>query len=204
MGNKTEAPVIVEDNQQNTEVGSVLLTDGTYKIDISSSVISWEGERITGAKEQGTVMLETGEVAVTEGQIANGKFVINMETITSEPFVERLVNHLKSDDFFKVDSFKTAEFNLKGINPTSEEGAKMGRYVIAGDLTIKGITKPISFTATVNSVENSINAKASFAINRADWEIKYQSPTFFQNLGDKVIRDAITIGLDLKADKVIQ
>jgi polyisoprenoid-binding protein YceI len=71
-------------------------------------------------------------------------------------------------------------------------------------MTIRGITLPISIVATVKEEGDSLIAKASFALNRADWEIKYNSASFFSNLGDRIIRDAIVIGLDLKAQKVIE
>jgi polyisoprenoid-binding protein YceI len=154
--------------------------------------------------EKGSVRLKSGEVTVVQGLITDGEFVIDMNTIESTPHKDRLVAHLKSDDFFGVESYPIATFKLKSMAATSELGAKEGRYVIAGNLTVKGITKPISFTTTLKPDGDSLSGSASFAINRADWEVKYNSSTFFKDLGDKIIRDAVTIGLDLKAERVIQ
>ncbi len=81
---------------------------------------------------------------------------------------------------------------------------EVGRFVIGGDLTIKGITKPVSFISTITTLENEVFAKGSFAINRADWDVKFGSTSFFKDLGDKAIRDAVEIRLDLKGVKVIQ
>lgn len=167
-------------------------------------MINWEGEFVTGMSEKGTVGLKSGEFTVENGLITSGEFVIDMNQIDSTPTKEKLVTHLKSDDFFGVATYPTATFTLKSMAPTSEEGAKEGRYVVAGNLTVRGITKPISFTATFRTEGNTLTADASFAINRADWEIKYNSATFFQNLGDKIIRDAVVIGLDLQGERVIQ
>src|SRR3989344_361616 len=205
---KTEAPMekagLAEEEQGLTGLGNANFTDGKYNIDTSSSKILWEGEYLTGLKENGTVMLKSGEITVENWLITEGSFVIDMNTIESIPHKDRLVSHLKNDDFFSVDIYPTATFVFKSMAPTSEAGASEGRFVIAGDLTVRGITKPISFMSTLSGDEGAMSANASFAINRADWAIKYNSPTFFGDLGEKIIRDAVSIGLDLKADKVIE
>lgn len=198
---KTEAPV--EDLSSDKVVSAI--STGEYKLNTESSKIGWRGEFITGMSEEGIVKLSSGSVLVEEGVIKSGEFVIDMNTIESIPLKERLVTHLKSDDFFSVDKYPTAKFVLRSFAPSSEDGAKVGRYVVSGNLTVRGIEKPISFMATLVPTEDgSIKATGSFAINRADWEVKYNSSSFFTNLGDKVIRDAVEITLDLEAQKVIQ
>lgn len=199
-GKKTEAPIeetVV--NEENSE-----FVAGNYQINTEESFIYWQGEFITGAKESGNVKLESGSLVVEGSTIVGGEFVIDMNTITSEPQIERLVNHLKSDDFFSVSTYPTSKFVLKTFEPTITDADSAGRYVVAGDLTIKGITKPISLVATVTEEEGSLRAVASFAINRTEWDIRYNSSSFFSNLGDRVIRDSVMMGLDLKAEKVIQ
>ncbi len=198
---KTEAPV--EDLSSDKVVSAI--STGEYKLNTESSKIGWRGEFITGMSEEGIVKLSSGSVLVEEGVIKSGEFVIDMNTIESIPLKERLVAHLKNDDFFSVDKYPTAKFVLRSFAPSSEDGAKVGRYVVSGNLTVRGIEKPISFMATVVPTEDgNIKATGSFAINRADWEVKYNSSSFFTNLGDKMIRDAVEITLDLEAQKVIQ
>lgn len=199
---KIEAPLAIEKDFE--KVGVTALVDGDYKLDTNNSVISWEGEFVNGMSEKGTFKLTSGQFTIKGGIIDSGEFEIDMNSIDSIPHKDRLVAHLKSADFFETETYPTAKFILKKMIPSSEEGAKVGRYVIAGDLVMKGITKPISFTTTLTGGQNGLNASASFAINRADWEVKYNSATFFKDLGDKIIRDAVTIGLDLKGTKVIQ
>lgn len=203
-GKKTEAPIQVSENNTENEK-PVALVDGSYRLDVSSSVIYWEGEKLIGSKEKGVIKLQSGEFTVVNSLINSGRFVIDMNTIDSSPHVDRLVEHLKSEDFFAVNSHPTATFVLKKMIPSSEEGIKMGRYVLAGDLTVKDITLPVSFTVNIKADDkNNLSSTASFAINRADWNIRFGSPTFFKNLGDNTIRDAVIIGLDLKAERVIQ
>lgn len=200
-GRKSEAPV---EESVVTEEAITVLIAGDYRLNTEESFVSWEGEYLTGLKEQGTVKLQSGNLTVSDGSIVGGEFVVDLNTITSEPYIERLVNHLKSDDFFGVETYPTAKFVLKTFEPTTGDGSSLGRYVIAGDMTIRDITLPISIIATVTEEDDTLIAKSSFALNRADWEIKYNSASFFSNLGDRVIRDAIVIGLDLKAQKVIE
>lgn len=199
-GKKTEAPIEeMAVNEENSE-----FVAGNYQINTEESFIYWQGEFITGAKESGSVKLASGSLVVEGSTIVGGEFVIDMDTITSEPQIERLVNHLKSDDFFSVSTYPTSKFVLKTFEPTITDADSAGRYVVAGDLTIKGITKPISLVATVTEENGVLRAVASFAINRAEWDIRYNSASFFSNLGDRVIRDSVMMGLDLKAEKVIQ
>lgn len=206
IGKKTEAPL--NNTEAGKETGGIAgnpnFSDGKYILDTENSKLLWEGEYLTGLKENGTVMLKSGEFEVVNGMITNGEFRVDMNTIESVPHKDKLVAHLKNDDFFSVETYPESVFVFKQMIPASEQGALEGRFVIAGDLTVKGKTVPISFGATLSGSENNMSATANFAINRADWEIKYNSSTFFSDLGDKIIRDAVSIGLDLKAQKVIQ
>ncbi len=197
---KTEAPV-ENSVDKNVSASSTPITVGSYKLNTETSKIGWKGEKITGSTEEGTVMLSGGDIEVNE-DVITGYFGIDMNTITSNPNIEMLVKHLKNDDFFAVDKFPEAFFVLKSMTPSSPDSE--GRYLVSGDLTIKGITQPVSFIASVSSVDNEISATGSFALNRTLWDIKYGSSSFFGDLGDKAIRDAITITIDLKGTKVIQ
>lgn len=197
--NKTEAPI--ETPAQNAT--STSLAQGKYILDTESSYIKWGAEFVSGLKrEDGTVKLKSGNFEVTDDQIATGTFEIDMTTIADNQNKDRLVTHLKSADFFSVSEHPTAKFEITSFAPVNEETPLSGRYVLAGNLTVKGVSKPISFIAGIYSVDENLESNAEFAINRAEWDIKYNSSSFFQNLGDKAIRDAVEIGLVLKARKV--
>lgn len=200
---KTEAPI--DGTLDKTGIENVSINPGEYKLNTTESSLKWKGEYLAGLSEEGTVALSSGFVKVENGLLLEGEFIIDMNSIDSIPHKDKLVAHLKNDDFFSVDKYPTSKFVIKSFAPSSEEGTKVGRYIIGGNLTVRGIEKPISFMATVlpNS-DGGLTATGSFAINRADWEVKYNSSSFFTNLGDKIIRDAVEITLDLKAQKVIQ
>ncbi len=198
-GRKSEAPV---ETGAKSEQAGVSLTDGAYKLDTEQSTLRWTGETVTGLKKyEGTVKIKSGSVAVEQGGIKSGSFEIDMQTLSDDQNTADLVNHLKSSDFFAVEKYPVAKFEITSFGPISEESSKLGRYVVGGNLTIKGVTKPISLIATLSETENKIKVTASFAINRAEWDVKFGSSTFFEGLGDKAVRDAIEINMDLVATK---
>lgn len=104
-----------------------------------------------------------------------------------------LIGHLKSDDFFSVESHPVATFEVTGL--TSGDAGTM----ISGNLTIKGITHQVSFPAEVSLNEEGMSATAVFSFDRAKYDVRFNSGTFFENLGDKLIEDQIGLYLDLKA-----
>jgi polyisoprenoid-binding protein YceI len=69
----------------------------------------------------------------------------------------------------------------------------INEYLIKGDMTIKGVTKPIAFLAEVG---NHI-LKAELTLNRTEFGIKYGSGSFFDNLGDNVIKDEFDLQMEL-------
>ena len=195
-----EAPI--ENLEEN--ISSVTFSDGLYELNISSSTLSWSGSYLKGITEEGTVNITSGNLIVSENKVKEGNFLIDMNSIKSIPHKDKLVEHLKSEDFFDVAKFPTADFVLKGIISSNENSSEVKPSIINGDLTVKGITRPISFFATITGDENNLYARASFSINRTDWDIRYNSQTFFGDLGDKIINDIVTIKLDLNAQKMIQ
>jgi hypothetical protein len=198
--NKIEAPTEVEADT-DTKAG-VALTDGEYVIDTEKSVIKWRGEFVTGMGEEGTVLIKAGHAHVLAGAVTDGDFVIDMNTIKDNGASELLEKHLKSDDFFAVETYPESTFIITKVAPSSVEGGKAGRYIITGNLKVKGIEKAISFPATITrATDGSLKAVSSFAINRANWQVKYNSQSFFSGLGNKAIRDAVEIALDLSAIK---
>ncbi len=114
---------------------------------------------------------------------------------TTADYNKKLVDHLKSDDFFAVGAHPTATFIITKTVP-----GKSNEFTITGDLTIKGIAKSITFPAKVTESKGVYSATGKFKINRLDWGVKYNSGKFFdpKALGDKMINDEIEIELDLK------
>jgi polyisoprenoid-binding protein YceI len=112
---------------------------------------------------------------------------------------KKLLNHLKSDDFFNVEKFPTAVLKIK--NAKSVEGFTGPTYEITADLTIKGKTNEVKFPAMIQTKDGKTTATANITIDRTKWDIKYGSGKFFTGLGDKVINDEFKLDVALASAK---
>ena len=163
---------------------SVSVSAQTKTIDVKSSSIKWVGKKVTG-EHSGTVDFKDGAVIFKGKKLAGGSFTVDMTTLTATDltgeYQGKLNGHLKADDFFGTDKYPTAKLVFKKIGTTKTANV----YAVTADLTIKGITKPVTFDLTVG--KNS--ATTAFKVNRTKYDIKYNSGNFFENLGDKTIND---------------
>lgn len=168
-------------------------------VDTKSSYITWKAYKVTGS-HYGKVMLKNGNLDFTNGKLTGGSFEIDMTTITCEDMqgggAQKLVGHLKSDDFFGVEKYPTAKFVI-----TKAAEAKPGEYRIKGDLTIKSTTKAISFDAKITEKEGNKVATATIKIDRSEFDVRYGSGSFFDNLGDKTIYDEFDLEVNLVVAK---
>lgn len=217
------ALTIISCNNRNegekAEAGDALQTDTTatsgvqYQVDTEASVIDWKGKKPTG-EHFGTLKVSQGTIAFDNSDITGGKFSLDMNSILvldlkDTKMNEKLTGHLKSEDFFNTAKFPYAEFEITNVEPLTEAvtGDKNQEDVvpthnITGNLKIKDIVKSISFKAWVNITESYIEAKSPlFYIDRAEWEIKYKSKKFFDQLKDDFIHDEIGLSISLKASK---
>lgn len=170
-----------------------------YKVDASASNVSWLGKKVTG-EHSGTISIEKGTLQVEEGVIKGGTVSIDMNSLkctdlTDAEYNQKLVGHLKSDDFFAVETNPTATLVLKDVKKSGDE------YTFSGDLTIKGITKPITFKGTSSAENGAVKVTGDLTIDRSDYDVKYGSSSFFDNLGDKMIYDEFTLKFALIAKK---
>ncbi|MEM9823335.1 MAG: YceI family protein [Bacteroidota bacterium] len=171
-------------------------TEAIYKVDLGKSQVFWKGYKVTGSHE-GTLTLKNGELTYTDNQLSGGSFDIDMTSLDCTDLKgggkTKLEGHLKSTDFFNVAEFPTARFEITKV----VSRGKTGDYKIIGDLTIKGITKSIKFQAMVNDASDGKTATASTTIDRSEFNIRYGSGSFFDNLGDKTIYDEFDLSINL-------
>lgn len=178
-----------------------------YTVDAASAKLGWTGSKLVGGSHTGFISLTEGTIDVLNGNIVSGSFTVDMNSITNTDLTDaeynaKLVGHLKAADFFNVDSFKTSTFVISGVAVASDSLGNT--HTISGDLTIKGITRNISFPAKVSISNGLLNLMAAFQINRTDWGIKYGSGNFFEGLGDNVINDNVDFTLNLTANAPVQ
>jgi len=169
------------------------VSDAIYTINPDQSIIVWTGREVTTSKHFGNIYFASGQFEVKSGLISSGEFVVDMTTIDNQDLPEerrpRLEAHLKSDDFFSVESHPTALLAI-----LSSESVAEGKWLVSGELTIKTFTHPVEF----EMLNSNDGWKANLVFDRSKYEVKFRSGTFFENLGDKLIYDDIELAINLK------
>ena len=169
------------------------VSDAIYTINPDHSIIVWTGREVTTSKHFGNIYFASGQFEVKSGLISSGEFVVDMTTIDNQDLPEerraRLEAHLKSDDFFSVESHPTALLSI-----LSSESLADGKWLVSGELTIKTFTHPVEF----EMLNSNDGWKANLVFDRSKYEVKFRSGTFFENLGDKLIYDDIELAINLK------
>lgn len=172
----------------------------TYKVDTQKSVLNWEGKKVTG-QHNGTVKFNTGTLTVDGTKLTGGTFEFDMNSITSLDLTDagynaKFIGHMKSEDFFNTTKYPTSKFVITKVTPKGGNN-----YDITGNMTIKNLTNPVTFPATVTVAGNTITAEGKAVLDRTKYDIKYGSKSFFENIGDKAIYDDFTINLKTVASK---
>jgi len=162
------------------------------EIKTEASKLEWKGYKFTGS-HNGTIDIESGFLNFDGDKLVGGEFVVDMTSLVSLDaqggMKDRLEGHLKADDFFGVDKFPTSKLEI-----TKVESSGKNAYTVSGDLTIKGITKPIIFDMSIYGSK----ATASMKVDRTLYDIKFRSGSFFENLQDQVIYDEFDLIADLQ------
>ena len=174
---------------------------GTYSLLIDDSELSWIGTELSTKTHTGTIDFTDGTIVVDNDNTISGNVKINMSTINVTDLQgrskEMLERHLRSSDFFEVESFSEAKFSF--ISKSFDKLTNQISFV--GDLTIKDITNPISFNATLLETSPFLKAKAVLSFDRSKYNVRFRSGNFFENLGDKLILDDIDVNIRLVTKK---
>ena len=174
---------------------------GTYSLLIDDSELSWIGTELSTKTHTGTIDFTDGTIVVDSDNTISGNVKINMSTINVTDLQgrskEMLERHLRSSDFFEVESFSEAKFSF--ISKSFDKLSNQISFV--GDLTIKDITNPISFNATLLETSPFLKAKAVLSFDRSKYNVRFRSGNFFENLGDKLILDDIDVNIRLVTKK---
>ena len=166
-------------------------------IDVATSVLNWKGTKPTGA-HNGTIALKSGGMLVENGKLTKGEFIVDMNSIKNLDMAgskgaAKLEGHLKNEDFFEVNVYPTAKFVITKVED------KDGKLAVTGNLRVKDVTKSVTIPATVSTEEGVTTFKSDvFNINRADFNIKYKSKTFFKDLKDKFVDDLVELSFVVK------
>ena len=180
------------DSNQSNKATTPIIREGSYTVNVDSSTVKWTGKEITTDSHYGTLGLKQGAVVVSSAGIVRGNVVVDMNSIQCLDMSGRgktkLEGHLRSDDFFGVQSYPEAVLSF-----TSLSAETSGKIHFTGDLMIKNITHPITFSGLIHQSGNSYSATIHFSFDRTLYDVKYRSGKYFKDLGDKLILDDIDI-----------
>ena len=187
-GKKNETKDIKVGNTSST-----YLEKGSYDIINTESELKWIGKELSTDTHTGTLALKKGKIDVNANGVINGEVEIDMTTIIvtdmQGKWGKKLEGHLKSPDFFGVEKYPNAFITFQ----SDENTIKNNQINLTGELTIKDITHPISFTAELLQKKPTLKAKASMSFDRSKYDVRFRSGKFFENLGDKLILDDIEV-----------
>ena len=161
-----------------------------YVINPQNSKIEFLGSQVTGS-HHGEFQDFSGVIDYA-GQPEKSRVNVTINTASVKADADKLTEHLKTADFFDVAKFPQATFTSNEIKPGGDKGAS---HTITGNFQLHGITKSISFPATISVTPEAINIESTFSISRKDFAINYAGPA------DNLIRDDVVMSLHIKAGK---
>ena len=191
-----DKPVTSETNEVSTSKEGMV-----YEIDTLNSRIEWKGYKIVKSDQTGhfgTINFESGDLTIHNGVLESGKFVADMNSLTSVDLKDdaeqlaKLEGHLKSGDFFETEKYPTASYEITKVSKNAT-----GDYntLLDGNLTIKGITKPIQFNANVSIKDGAASiATEPKDISREGFNVKFQMP-----IANGVVKDDVNLQILIKA-----
>jgi len=191
-----------EENKNNAFASSVSLHIGNEKyvaVDPKESVITWRGYNLNGLNSQtGYVHISKGELMIENGELTSGIFEIDMNTIEDKNHGRdnKLVNHLKDPDFFEVEKFPYSTIAITSVTSINADNKK-----VIGNLTIKGITHPVTFPVKMEVKDGIVKADSKLVIDRTLWDVRYKSGKFYDNLANQAMSDSIEFHMKIVAKK---
>lgn len=193
--------------EETTQTSSGI--NGTFVIDKQASEIKWRGFKPTGI-HNGIVPVGSGTVTVSNGNVTGGTVEIDMTGITvldqEGENKAKLEGHLKGtdpgkeEDFFNVDKYPTSTYVINSVTPL--ENDPDGTHMVNGTLTIKNISKPVNFKAKIAIDANKLTVVTpEFDVDRTEYDIRFKSRKFFNDLADDFVNDEFKLQLSVVANK---
>ena len=180
----------------------VFSTTDTLLVDIDNSSLHWIGKKVSG-EHDGNVSIKDGFVIISQGEIKSAEIVVDMNSITvldidSPKWNQSLVDHLKNDDFFGIDSFPLATLKINSSEKYKSKLNPQYNRSLDGTLSIKGIIDPIIILSNFSLVDSGkYRAIGSTEIDRTKFGIRYKSKSVFKDIGDNFIYDNFVLEFDI-------
>jgi len=184
---KGKTKAVTGEAQQAQSSVAATATTKTFQFDAASgSKVEWVGSKVTG-KHEGGFKSFNGTVQVDPAAPEKGKVDVAIDTTSLYTDNDKLVGHLKTADFFDVEHHPTATFVSTDVKKAGET------WTVTGNLSLRGITKSVTFPAKVNAGADGVDVDAEFAINRKDFDMKYAGKA------DDLIRDDVLVKLTIRS-----
>ena len=185
-------------------IGTMALAQGanadSLNINSKASKVEWVGKKVlVDSQHNGTIAVKNGFLKFKGKSLVGGEVIIDMKSIvnldlTDKKWNKKLVGHLSSEDFFHVAKHPTSKLVIKSLKKMK------GKYVLNGDLTIRGVTKAVTADAKLKKSADSASLTATLLVDRTEFNVKYGSGKFFTGLGDKVIADTFEVKAKIVVD----
>ena len=170
-------------------------------VDVLASKVIWSASKV-GGSHTGDVTLASGVLTMQNGVLLLADVSMNMESITCSDLSSassnaKLVGHLKSEDFFHVINHPSAHFRTTSVERMGQAGQRT-TFRIVGVLTIKGIEAPNTFDVDLWPEGDHYRATGAIRFDRTLYGIRYGSGSFFDGLGDSMIKNEVELDFDLR------
>lgn len=179
-----------------TATATSQLTTGTWAIDPVHSSISFSVRHLMVSKVRGRFDKFGGAIVVAEDGTPSVNAEVDVNSVNTGN--EQRDGHLKSADFFDVANYPAAAFTSTGVQSNG------GNYVLDGQFTLKGVTKPVRLDLEFYGVNPGMGHgevagfEASVVLNRKDFGIDIDLPL---ETGGAVVGDKVTVTLAIEAVK---
>ncbi|MGV3638072.1 MAG: YceI family protein [Flavobacteriales bacterium] len=163
----------------------------TFTFQPVRSSLQWTGYGEVGDYSlSGTLALGSGYVQLDRSGIRKGELVVDMRSLQHEN--AQLVEHLRGEDFFAIDRFPEARFSITSATPLVNDTC-----TVLGDLSLRGVTRPVRFAARVARQGDGCVVSGTLVLDRTAFGVKYGSTSFFSNLGDQAISNTMRVKVSL-------
>jgi K(+)-stimulated pyrophosphate-energized sodium pump len=192
MDNATEQATVMSAASSNSKA-----LNGAYEITPDNSQFRWVGKKVTG-QHSGTIVTK-GQASFENGMLVSGNFEIDMTTIKVTDIKDAesnadLTGHLMNEDFFDVKNFPGASLKISSSRMVDPQGL----FKFEASLTMKDKTSEVSGEYKLTEMDGIHMLEGGFVFDRTKHDVKYNSGSFFADLGDKVIYDEVPVSFSIK------
>ncbi len=164
------------------------------KFSQDGSSIEWTGRKFKVSKHDGGFSTFSGTLTLDkEGKgVTYASVDIDMASVWADDKAkptEKLVGHLKTDDFFGVEKFPKGKFETTKIESNN------GKTEVTGNLTLRGVSKALTFPAEITVAEKDVSIKAELKFDRQPFGIA------FKGAEDNVVQDDVEVRLNILAKR---